>query len=65
TTVHNYLHRARMEKACDLLANSELTITQIAMSLGYEYSSNFTTAFRKHFGVTPRQVRTGHTPIAV
>jgi AraC-like DNA-binding protein len=65
TTVHNYQHRARMEKACDLLANSEMTITQIAMNLGYEYSSNFTTAFRKHFGVTPRQVRTGHTPIAV
>lgn len=65
TTVHNYLHRERMEKACDLLANTEMTITQIAMSLGYEYSSNFTTAFRKHFGVTPRQVRTGHPPIAV
>ncbi len=65
TTVHNYQHRARMEKACELLANTELTITQIAMNVGYEYSSNFTTAFRKHFGVTPRQVRTGHTPIAL
>ncbi len=57
TTVHNYLHRARMEKACDLLANTEMTITQIAMSVGYEYSSNFITAFRKYFGVTPKQVR--------
>ena len=58
TTVHNYLHRARMEKACDLLANTEMTITRVAMSVGYEYSSNFTTAFRKYFGVTPGQVRT-------
>lgn len=57
TTVHNYLHRARMEKACELLADTEMTITQIAMNVGYEYSSNFTTAFRKYFGVTPKQVR--------
>ena len=57
-TVHNYQHRSRMEKACELLANTELTITQIAMNVGYDYSSNFTTAFRKYFGVTPGQVRT-------
>ncbi len=63
TTVHNYLHRARMEKSCDLLANTEMTITQIAMKMGYEYSSNFTTAFRKYFGVTPKQIRTGHVRV--
>ncbi len=62
TTVHNYLHRARMEKACDLLANTEMTITQISMSVGYEYSSNFTTAFRKYFGVTPKLARAERIP---
>ena len=61
TTVHSYLHRARMEKSCELLVNTEMTITRIAMCVGYEYSSNFTTAFRKHFGVTPKQVRAERT----
>ena len=65
TTVHNYLHRARMEKACELLANTEMTITQIAMNVGYEYSSNFTTAFRKYFGVTPKQVRSEQSQTVV
>ena len=62
TTVHNYLHRARMEQACNLLTNTEMTITQISLGVGYEYSSNFTTAFRKYFGVTPRQVRVERIP---
>ena len=62
TTVHNYLHRARMEKACELLVNTEMSITRIAMSVGYEYSSNFTTAFRKHFGVTPKLLRAEGIP---
>ena len=61
-TVHNYLHRARMEKACELLADTEMTITQVGMSVGYEYSSNFTTAFRKYFGVTPKLVRAERIP---
>lgn len=56
-TVHNYLHRARMEKAYDLLSTTEMSITQIAMEVGYEYSSNFTTAFRRYFKLTPKQIR--------
>lgn len=62
-TVHNYLHRARMERAYDLLANTETTIAQVAAEVGYDYSSNFTTAFKKYFGVTPKQVRIEKIPM--
>lgn len=56
-TVHNYLHRARMENAYKLLSSTDLSITRVAMESGYEYASNFTTAFRRYFNLTPKQVR--------
>ena len=56
-TVHNYLHRSRMEHAYTLLSTTDMSITQVAMDVGYEYASNFTTAFRRHFKLTPKQVR--------
>jgi AraC-like DNA-binding protein len=56
-TVHNYLNRARMERARELLTATDLTVTQIAFEVGYEYASNFTTAFRRYFEHTPKQIR--------
>ena len=56
-TVHNYLHRARMERAYEVLSTTDMSITQVALEVGYEYASNFTTAFRRHFKLTPKQFR--------
>ena len=53
-TIYEYRHRAAMDAAIRLLTESELPITQIAYEVGYQYSSNFSTAFRKEFGVTPQ-----------
>jgi AraC-like DNA-binding protein len=56
-TVHNYLHRARMERAYEILSTTDMSITQVALEVGYEYASNFTTAFGRYFKLTPKQVR--------
>lgn len=56
-TVFDYAQRLRMEKAKTLLEETDLSITEIAFQVGYEYSSNFTTAFKRFFGVTPRTTR--------
>ena len=56
-TVHDYLRTLRMNKAKELLSTTDLSITQIAFEVGYEFSSNFTTAFKRHFSVTPRSIR--------
>jgi len=56
-TVYEYRHRAAMDAAITLLLESELPITQIAFEVGYQYSSNFSTAFRKEFGMTPAAIR--------
>ena len=47
----------RMDQAKVLLMSTSDSIGFIAQSVGYERISNFTTAFKKEFGVTPRQFR--------
>jgi AraC-like DNA-binding protein len=55
--VFTWLREERVLLACRLLADSELDIQQIADQVGYGSASNFTTMFREHMGVTPRDYR--------
>jgi len=50
-----YLTRWRMLLAGDRLVNSSDSISAIALSLGYESESAFSTAFKKAMGCSPRQ----------
>ena len=56
-TIFNYSQRLKMEHAKRMLEETEESITEIAFEVGYEYSSNFTTAFKRHFGITPKAAR--------
>lgn len=56
-TLHDYLRSCRMNKAKELLLSTDAPITQIALDVGYEFSSNFTIAFKRHFGQPPSAVR--------
>jgi AraC-like DNA-binding protein len=56
-TIFDYTQALRMDKAKGLLETTDLSITEIAFEVGYEYSSNFTTAFKRHFGITPSTAR--------
>ena len=57
STIHEYSNYHRMQKALELLQTSELTISEIAQSVGYEYQTSFTAAVKHFFGVTPKQLR--------
>ena len=50
-----YLTRWRMLLAADRLENSGDPISVIALSLGYESESAFSTAFKRVMGCSPRQ----------
>jgi AraC-like DNA-binding protein len=50
----------RFEIACDLLANTEMTLGQIAAALRYSEPSAFTRAFRRWSGQTPSAWRRDH-----
>ncbi len=56
-TVFNVLRNARLSEAWSLLKQSDKSLSEIAFSVGYNNQSNFTTAFRKEFGKTPKEVR--------
>lgn len=59
-----YLTRWRMLLAADRLANSGDPISVIAISLGYESESAFSTAFKRAMGCSPRQYGRRGTPAA-
>ena len=50
-----YLNRYRIEKATVLLKNTELSITEIAMNVGFDNANYFSRIFRKHIGMNPRE----------
>jgi AraC-like DNA-binding protein len=54
-----YLTRWRMLLARHKLTSSDESISEIALSLGYESESAFRTAFRKVMACSPRQYRSG------
>jgi AraC-like DNA-binding protein len=47
----------RHERACQLLLDSSTPVAQISNRLGYSSVANFSTAFRREAGVSPRQFR--------
>jgi AraC-like DNA-binding protein len=47
----------RYRRSLVLLKDSNLSITELALSLGYRYPENFTRAFRKRVGVPPSEYR--------
>ena len=52
------LDQTRFETARELLGtDSEIPITEVAHALGYENLSNFSRAFKRWSGVSPRQFR--------
>src|SRR6202044_3411074 len=57
-----YLTRWRMLLAGDKLANSTDPISVIALSLGYESESAFSTAFKRVMGCSPRQYSRDRIP---
>ena len=57
TSPHNYLAGIRAARAQLLLAETDLSITQIGARVGYLSGSHFTKAFRLATGATPREFR--------
>ena len=62
TSPIGYLTRWRMLLAADRLANSGEPIAAIALSLGYESESAFSTAFKRVMGCAPRRYARGRVP---
>ncbi|MEM8999543.1 MAG: AraC family transcriptional regulator [Bacteroidota bacterium] len=56
-TVFGYWKRVKMQKAQKLLLKSTTPIVEIAESIGYKNHRHFSTAFKKEFGLSPKDYR--------
>lgn len=56
-TVCEYVQRQRMEKARQLLADSQFSIEQVAELVGYRDPGSFRKIFQRHFGMLPRNYK--------
>lgn len=62
-TPREYQSRRRMENARRLLANSEMTITDICFEVGFESLGSFSWQFRRRFGVPPSEYRRSRSSV--
>jgi AraC family transcriptional regulator, melibiose operon regulatory protein len=56
-SAQDYIMILRLDKARELLENSDMNITEIAFYLGFGSSDYFTSFFKKHEGISPRAFR--------
>jgi AraC-like DNA-binding protein len=52
----NYINEVRLKTAYYLLEQKEMTITEIALAVGFQDYNNFGRLFRKYYGYAPSQV---------
>lgn len=52
-----HVKQHRMEKAAELLTGTDMSISQIALAVGYESQSRFTTAFKEVYEMLPTVYR--------
>ena len=61
-TPHRYLLTRRLERAAELLRNTDWTVAEICARVGLSSVGSFTTSFGRAFGVSPTAYRAQHPP---
>jgi transcriptional regulator GlxA family with amidase domain len=56
-TPHRYLQRRRLERAMSMLRESELSVTEISLEVGFGSLGTFSRTFREVIGVSPSEYR--------
>ncbi len=57
TSVKNYIVSSRIALASELLVNTTLSVSKIAMSCGYVHMAHFSKMFKQETGLTPNEYR--------
>jgi AraC-like DNA-binding protein len=62
-TPHRYLQRRRVERAMFLLRETDRSVTDVCLDVGFTSLGTFSRMFREIVGETPTAYRLGHGPI--
>jgi AraC-like DNA-binding protein len=62
-TPHRYLQRRRVERSMFLLRETDRSVTDICLDVGFTSLGTFSRTFRDIVGETPSGYRAGHGPI--
>ena len=52
-----HMKEHRMERAAELLRESDMSVAEIANQVGYESQSRFSAAFKEYYGQLPKEYR--------
>jgi AraC-like DNA-binding protein len=61
-TPHQYLLHRRLERAAELLRNTDRSVAEICFAVGLQSVGSFTTSFGHEFGVSPTAYRAKFPP---
>ncbi len=56
-TPQKFIYNLRMNTAYKIIKNTDMDFTSVAETIGYSSVSHFCQTFKKHFGVTPSDLR--------
>src|SRR5918999_4051196 len=62
-TPHRYLQRRRVERSMFLLRETERSVTDICLDVGFSSLGSFSRTFREIVGETPTRYRDAHGPV--
>ena len=54
-SARDFIKSIRLKQAAELLLNKKLTVSEICYALGFTNLSHFSTLFREHYGVSPKE----------
>ena len=57
STPQEFLIRYRLSKACELLEDQSLSVTEVGAKVGYQHPLRFSRAFKNVYGISPREWR--------
>jgi AraC-like DNA-binding protein len=61
-TPHQYLLTRRLERAAELLRNTDRPVAEICLAVGLRSLGSFTTSFGRAYGMSPSAYRAAHAP---
>ena len=62
-SIQEFLQRLRVEEACKLLIQTQLSTAEVAAAVGYQDTRHFSKLFRRFQGISPKEYRKGKDAI--